>query len=234
MFMFYQYYYILIPAILFTMYAQSRVASTFNKYSRVANSKGMTGAEAAERILSIAGINDVRIERIAGNLTDHYDPAHKVLRLSDTVYGSSSIAAVGVAAHETGHAIQHDTGYFFLKLRSGLVPLTNISSKMSMPLIFAGILFGFSNGSAWGNTLVQVGIVLFSMAVVFAIVTLPVEINASVRAIAVLDDNGILSHDEIEPAKKVLKAAAMTYVAAAASAILSLVRLLLIFGRRRD
>ncbi|MCQ4726404.1 zinc metallopeptidase [Anaerotignum faecicola] len=230
----FQYIYILIPAMLLALYAQSKVQSTFRKYSNVRNSYGMTGAEAAQRLLNIAGIYDVRIERVGGNLTDHYDPGKKVLRLSDSVYGSTSLAAIGVAAHETGHAVQHAVGYAPLGLRSALVPLTNISSRMAMPMIIIGILLGSQAGSGMGYALVQFGIVLFAVAVVFALVTLPVEFNASRRAVAMLGDNGILSGSELEPVKKVLSAAALTYVASAAVAIANLLRLVLLFGRRDD
>lgn len=230
----FQYLYLLFPAMILAMYAQSKVKSTFNKYSRVGNSYGLTGAEVAERLLRIAGINDVSVERIGGNLTDHYDPGHKVLRLSESVYSSQSLAAIGVAAHETGHAVQHATGYAALGIRSALVPVTNIGSKLSMPMIFIGVLLGSQAGSDMGYMLVQLGIAFFSLAVVFALVTLPVELNASARAVEMLDANGILSSSELAPVKKVLSAAALTYVASAAVAIAQLLRLLLLFGRRRD
>ncbi|MEA5085199.1 hypothetical protein SDC9_145985 [bioreactor metagenome] len=229
-----QYLYVLFPAMILAMYAQSKVKGTFNKYSRVCNAYGLTGAEVAQRLLSIAGITDVRVERIGGNLTDHYDPGHKVLRLSDSVYSSQSLAAIGVAAHETGHAVQHATGYAPLGLRSALVPVTNIGSRLSMPMIFIGVILGSQAGSDMGYMLVQLGIVLFSLAVVFSLVTLPVEFNASSRAVEMLDANGILSNSELVPVKKVLSAAALTYVASAAVAISQLLRLLLLFGRRRD
>ena len=173
----FQYIYLLIPAFILAMYAQSKVNSTFNKYSRVRSSSGMTGAEVAEELMHRAGIYDVRIERIHGNLTDHYDPMHKVLRLSDPVYSSTSLAAIGVAAHETGHAVQHNVGYVPLSLRSAMVPLTNFSSRLAMPLIFLGILFGYNSGSSFGYTLIQGGIILFALAVLFSIITLPVEFN---------------------------------------------------------
>ncbi|HCT65001.1 MAG TPA: peptidase [Lachnospiraceae bacterium] len=230
----FQYLYVLFPAMILAMYAQSKVKSTFNKYSRVGNSYGLTGAEVAERLLRIAGINDVSVERIGGNLTDHYDPGHKVLRLSESVYSSQSLAAIGVAAHETGHAVQHATGYAALGIRSALVPVTNIGSKLSMPMIFIGVLLGSQAGSDMGYMLVQLGIAFFSLAVVFALVTLPVELNASARAVEMLDANGILNSSELAPVKKVLSAAALTYVASAAVAIAQLLRLLLLFGRRRD
>ena len=172
---------LVLPAMIFAMAAQGKVSTTFNKYSRVPSRIGITGAEAARRILEVNGIYDVSVERVAGNLTDHYDPSKKVLRLSDSVYSSSSIAAVGVAAHETGHAIQHAKSYPFLSLRSLLVPMANIGSKLSMPLILLGLIFSFS--SSMGNSLINLGIILFGLSVLFTIVTLPVEFNASKRAI---------------------------------------------------
>ncbi len=234
MFYSFQYIYILIPAIILALYAQSKVNSTFNKYSKVRSMSGITGAQAAQELMHRAGIHDVRIERVAGNLTDHYDPSHKVLRLSDSVYSSTSLAAIGVAAHETGHALQHNVGYAPLSLRSAMVPLTNISSRLSMPIILIGVLFGSSRGSDFGYMFIQFGIILFSMAVLFSIITLPVEFNASRRAVDMLGDYGLLSSDEIKPVRKVLNAAALTYVAAAISAIASLLRLVLIFGRRNS
>lgn len=232
-FFYYDWTYILVfPAIIFTLIAQGKVSSTFNKYSRVPSTIGMTGAEAARRIMEQNGIYDVAIERVSGNLTDHYDPSKKVLRLSDSVYSSSSIAAIGVAAHETGHAIQHAKGYAPLSLRSIMVPAANIGSRLSIPLILLGLLFSFS--SAMGNSLIFAGIVLFGLSVLFTIITLPVEFNASKRAIACLDESRILYDDELVGARKVLSAAAMTYVASAAVAISNFLRLILIFGRRRD
>ena len=193
----------------------------------------MTGAEAARRIMELNGIYDVSIERVAGNLTDHYDPSKKVLRLSDNVYSSSSIAAIGVAAHETGHAIQHARGYAPLSLRSIMVPAVNFGSRLFLPLILLGLLFSFS--SAMGNSLITLGIILFGITVLFTLVTLPVEFNASKRAIACLSESRILYDDEVDGAKKVLSAAAMTYVASAAVAIAQFLRLLVLFGgRNRD
>ena len=229
----FQYIYILIPAIILTIYAQSKVSSTFAKYSRVRSMSGFTGAQAAQELMHRAGIYDVRIERVAGNLTDHYDPSHKVLRLSDSVYSSTSLAAIGVAAHETGHAVQHQVGYAPLGLRSALVPLTNLSSQLAMPLLFIGIIIGTTRGS-FGYMLIQAGIILFAVAVLFSIITLPVEFHASSRAIKMLGQYGILSDSELGPVRKVLSAAALTYVASALTAILSLLRLILIFGGRRD
>ena len=224
---------LVIPAIILALYEQNKVNSTFKKYSRVASRSGMTGAQAARRLMELNGIYDVSIERVSGNLTDHYDPSKKVLRLSDSVYSDTSVAAIGVAAHETGHAIQHARGYVPLTLRTVMVPLANLGSTLSMPLIFLGILFSFS--SVMGNTMINLGILLFGLSVVFTIITLPVEFNASRRAVACLGDSGILYDDEIGGVKKVLSAAAMTYVASTAVALANFLRLIIIFGgRRRD
>lgn len=226
-------YILVLPAIILAVIAQGKVSSTFNKYSRVPSRIGMTGAEAARRIMEQNGIYDVSIERVAGNLTDHYDPSKKVLRLSDNVYSSSSIAAIGVAAHETGHAIQHARGYAPLSLRSIMVPVVNFGSRLFLPIILLGLLFSFS--SAMGNSLITLGIILFGLTVLFTLVTLPVEFNASKRAIACLTESRILYDDEVDGAKKVLSAAAMTYVASAAMAIAQFLRLLVLFGgRNRD
>ena len=223
---------LVMPALILAMAAQVKVSSTFNKYSRVQSHIGITGAEAARRIMEQNGIYDVSIERVSGNLTDHYDPSRKVLRLSDSVYSSSSIAAIGVAAHETGHAIQHARNYAPLSLRSLMVPLANIGSRLSMPLILIGLLFSFA--SSMGNTLITLGIIFFGLSVVFTIITLPVEFNASRRAIACLDESRILYSDEIDGAKKVLSAAAMTYVASTVVALANLLRLIVVFGNGRD
>jgi hypothetical protein len=219
-------YILVIIGIIITLAASAKVKSAFARYSRVRAMSGMTGAEAAERILHASGIYDVRIERVSGNMTDHYDPRTKVLRLSDTVYGQNSLAAVGVAAHECGHAIQHDQGYAPLKLRSTLVPAANFGSMAAWPIIILGVVMGFS------QTLINVGIILFSLAVLFQLITLPVEFNASKRAIARLGETGILYGDELRHSKKVLDAAALTYVAAAAASILQLLRLVILFGGR--
>lgn len=221
---------VLIGAIV-SIWASARVNRVFNKYARVRSASGMTGAQAAERILRNAGINDVRIEHINGNLTDHYDPGAKVLRLSDATYSSDSVAAVGVAAHECGHAIQHQEAYMPLKIRTTLVPAANIGSKLGIPIILIGLLLGLN------STLVQVGIWVFAIAVLFQIVTLPVEFNASKRALTLVEKYGILGTGEVADTRKVLSAAALTYVAAAAASILQLLRLVLLFGggnRRRD
>lgn len=218
---------VLIGAVLSIM-ASMKVNTTFQKYAKVRSMTGMTGAEAAQRLLNNAGIYDVRIEHINGNLTDHYDPRDKVLRLSDATYASTSVAAVGVAAHECGHAIQHQVGYVPLKLRSALVPVANIGSKMGIPIIILGVLLSYN------YVLVQIGIWIFALAVAFQIVTLPVEINASGRAVKLLEQQGILAGREVSDCKKVLSAAALTYVAAAAASILQLLRLILIFGGGRN
>lgn len=222
------YYLVLVvPALLLSLYAQTKVKSTYAKYSRMGNRKGLTGAEIAKLILERNGLYDVRVEPIAGELTDHYDPRTKVVRLSQSVYGNNSVAAIGVAAHETGHAIQHSESYGPLVLRSTLVPAANIGSSLGFPLAIAGIFLGF-------GPLVTIGILLFTIAVAFYMITLPVEFNASSRAIRSLEDTGILDYDEIDPAKKVLSAAAMTYVASAAVALANLLRLLMLANRRRD
>lgn len=231
-FMFYDpTYFLVLIGVVLSLVASARVKGTFNKYSQMRNSRGMTGAQAAEQVLRTAGITDVRIERVAGNLTDHYDPRSKVLRLSDSVYGQTSVAAVGVAAHECGHAIQHARGYAPLKFRSILVPAANFGAKLAWPLILIGLLI--NSESSW--FIIQAGIIAFSLAVLFQIVTLPVEFNASGRAIRILADSGMMYGDEIVAAKKVLNAAALTYVAGAASSILQLLRLILLTrGRRRN
>lgn len=223
-------YILVLIGVVISLWASFRVRSTFARYSKVRSRTGMTGAQAAERILYSSGIYDVRIERISGSLTDHYDPRKKVLRLSDSVFGEDSLAAIGVAAHECGHAIQHQTSYAPLALRSAIVPVANFGSMMAWPLIILGIVLSFN------QFLINLGIILFSAAVLFQLVTLPVEFNASKRAIARLSETGILYGDELSQSKKVLNAAALTYVAAAAASILQLLRLIILFGggRRRD
>lgn len=223
-------YLLVIIGAVICMIASARVNSTFQKYSRVRSMSGMTGAQAAERILVSMGIRDVRVVHIQGNLTDHYDPRNKTLSLSDSVYGSASVAAVGVAAHECGHAMQHARGYAPLRIRGALVPVANFGSTLAWPLIIIGIIFGGS-----GSVLIRVGILLFSCAVLFQLVTLPVEFNASHRALQTLEQTGILGSQELGYTRKVLGAAAMTYVASAAAIILQLLRLLILFGgRNRD
>lgn len=221
-------YILVLIGILLCMAASANVKSTFGKYSRVRSVSGMTGAQAAEKILLSSGITDVRIERVGGDLSDHYDPRTKVLCLSDSVYGQNSVAAISVAAHECGHAIQHDKSYIPLKIRGSLVPVANFGSTISWPLIIAGVFLGGA------QILINLGILLFSLAVLFQLITLPVEFNASQRAVAVLGGAGILYEDELRQTKKVLNAAALTYVAGAASAILQLLRLLILFGGGRD
>lgn len=226
-------YILVIIAFIFSMVAQTKVSTTFNKYSRVRNRAGFTGAQVATQMLQNAGIYDVSVQRVAGNLTDHYDPRTKTLRLSQSVYDSTSVAALGVAAHETGHAIQHDVSYAPLALRSFFVPLANFGSRLAMPLIIIGFLITSVLGGG-GGTIITLGILFFSLSVAFTIITLPVEFNASSRAIRLLVDDGFLASDEIGGAKKVLSAAAMTYVAAAFAAVAQLLRLIAIFGRRDD
>ena len=215
---------LIIISALISLFAQFLVNSRFSKYSRVRSRSGMTGAQAAERILQSQGIYDVAIQRVSGKLTDHYDPRNKTLTLSDAVYASTSVAAVGVAAHECGHAIQHARGYAPLSFRSALVPVANIGSQLSWLFIILGIFFGGS------HTLIMIGILMFSAAVLFQLVTLPVEFNASGRALKLLSETGILQKDEVSDTRKVLSAAALTYVAAAATAVLQLLRLLRLFG----
>lgn len=222
-------YILVIIGVVICLIASGLVNSAYSKYAKVRNMRGITGAEAAERVLHAAGIYDVRIERVSGNLTDHYDPRSKVLRLSDTVYGSASVAAVGVAAHECGHAIQHANGYAPLKLRSSLVPIANFGSAIAWPLILIGLLFN----SQTSALLINIGILAFSATVLFQLITLPVEINASNRAIRMIADTGMMEGTEIQSAKKVLNAAALTYVASAASSILQLLRIILLTGGRR-
>ena len=228
---YYYYYYdptyilVIIGAIL-SIIASSMVQSTYSKYSKVRSMSGMTGAQVAEMILKNKGIYDVRVERVSGNLTDHYNPKTKVVNLSDSVYNSQSVAALGVAAHECGHVIQHHEKYVPLSIRSMLVPAANIGSKAGIPIILLGILLGYN------TVLVQIGIWVFALAVLFQVVTLPVEFNASRRALVCLEEYGIVTRDEKSKSAKVLRAAAFTYVAAAAAAILQLLRLIMLFGRR--
>lgn len=215
-------YILVIIGAVICLIASARVKLTFRKYNKVRSMSGMTGAQAAERILNSAGIYDVRIEHVSGELTDHYDPRNKILRLSDSTYSSASVAAVGVAAHECGHAIQHQKDYAPLSIRSAIVPVANLGSTVAWPLIVIGMLFS----SQTGMLLINIGILCFSLAVLFQIVTLPVEFNASRRAIHMLGDTGILGAEELKSTRKVLGAAALTYVAGAAAAILQLIRLL--------
>ena len=225
------YVYLVLPCLILSLWASARVNSTFKRYSRQFSSRGITGADAAQRVLRANGIGNVRIERIGGNLTDHYDPSTNVIRLSDDVYGSTSTAAIGVACHEAGHAVQYAQGYAPIKLRAAIIPVTNFGSKLAMPLILLGILF-----SSLGNTsdfFINLGIACFGLSVLFQLVTLPVEFNASHRALAAIEQNGILTDDELAGARKTLSAAAMTYVAATATALAQLLRLLVLFGNNR-
>ncbi len=223
------YYFILIiPALLFGLWAQSQVNTNFQKYSKIGTMRGMTGAQAAEYILNQNGIYNVEVRRISGNLTDNFNPKNNTINLSDSVYNSTSIAAVGVAAHEAGHAVQHAVGYRPIKIREMVIPVTQIGSYLYLPIILLGFVFS-------SQYLVNLGIILFSTLAVFQLVTLPVEFNASDRAITTLANSGILYGEEINGAKKVLKAAALTYVAALVSSLAQLLRLVLLFGgRRRD
>ncbi|MCI9621205.1 MAG: zinc metallopeptidase [Dorea sp.] len=231
--MFYGFYdptYILVViGLAICLLASAKMRSTFNRYSRVRNHSGLTGRDAAEQILRRAGIYDVRVEHVGGNLTDHYDPRSKVLRLSDATYGSTSVAALGVAAHECGHAIQHDTGYVPLQVRSALVPVVNFGSSIAWILIAIGLIFNSRSSILFLN----LGILAFSLAVIFQLVTLPVEFNASSRAIHILGGSGMLYEDEVNATKKVLFAAALTYVAGAISSILQLLRIIMIANNRR-
>lgn len=230
--MFYPFYFdptylILIPAILISAWAQFKVSSTFNKYSTVRSVNGYTGAQVARILLNDAGLQDVEIQQVAGRLSDHYDPRAKVLRLSSDVYGNTSVASIGVAAHEVGHAIQDKESYAALVFRNAIVPVVNFSSSLSWIIFFVGILFSY-------KSLVTIGIILFSAVVVFQLVTLPVEFNASSRALKLLEAKGILYDNEVDGARKVLSAAALTYVAATLMAILQLVRLIAISNRNSN
>lgn len=226
---------LVLPCIILSLIASASVNSTFKKYSSQISSRGITGAQAAQRVLSTNGVSGVRVERVSGNLTDHFDPRTNVIRLSDSVYDSSSTAAIGVACHEAGHAVQYAQNYFPIRIRTAIIPLTNFGSKLAMPLILMGILF--SSLGAFSTTLVEIGIACFGLSFVFQLVTLPVEFNASRRAMAAIEESGLLTTDEQRGARKTLTAAAMTYVAAAAVALAQLLRLVLFFGnrgRRRD
>jgi Zn-dependent membrane protease YugP len=217
---------ILLPGIILAACAQWQVSSTYQHYSRTLSANGWTAAAMVRRILDNNGLNNVQIVQTRGNLTDHYDPSKNVLALSESVYGYSSLAALGVAAHEVGHALQHAQGYTPIKWRSSLVPVTNLGSALSWPLLLAGLIFAFS-------PLIQIGIILFSVVVVFQLITLPVEFNASSRALILLEDGGFLQREEISGARAVLRAAALTYVASALTALLQLLRLLAL-SRSRD
>lgn len=212
-----------------SMAASAKVNSTFSKYSKVRSMTGMTGEDAAKRLLNSQGIYDVTVRPVKGQLTDHYDPRTKTVNLSESVFHSTSVAAIGVAAHECGHAMQDNVGYVPLKLRGAIVPVANIGSQAAFPLIIIGVLIG-----GMGSPLVNIGLILFSLAVIFQLITLPVELNASRRAITLLDQVGILGGQEVNQTRKVLGAAALTYVAALAASVLQLLRLVILFGGRRD
>ena len=219
---------VIIGAVL-SMAASAKVNSTFNKYSKVRSMTGMTGEDAAKRLLNSQGIYDVTVRPVKGQLTDNYDPRTKTVNLSESVFHSTSVAAIGVAAHECGHAMQDNVGYVPLKLRGAIVPVANIGSQAAFPLIIIGVLIG-----GMGSPLVNIGLILFSLAVIFQLITLPVELNASRRAITLLDQVGILGGQEVNQTRKVLGAAALTYVAALAASVLQLLRLVILFGGRRD
>ena len=221
---------LVLPCILLSLWASANVNNTFNKFSKQKSFRGLTGAEAAQRVLSANGVHGVRIERISGNLTDHFDPKSNIIRLSDNVYSNTSTAAIGVACHEAGHAVQYATNYGPIKLRAAIIPITNIGSKLAMPLILIGILL-----TAFGSVsyyIVYLGIACFGLSLVFQLVTLPVEFNASRRAISTIESAGLLTEDEQKGAKKTLKAASMTYVAATAVSLAQLLRLITLYGGR--
>lgn len=236
---YYPYYYgfdwtyiaIVLPCLILSLWASARVNSTFKRYSGQFSSRRITGAQAAERVLRMNGVYGVRIEQVGGKLTDHFDPKANVIHLSEGVYNSTSTAAIGVACHEAGHAVQYAQSYFPIKVRAAIIPITNFGSKLAMPLILLGILF--SAFADFSYTMVYLGIACFGLSLVFQLVTLPVEFNASRRAMAAIDDGELLTAEERKGAKKTLSAAAMTYVAATAVALAQLLRLILLFGRRR-
>lgn len=222
-------YILVLIGVILTLLAQAKMQSTFSKYSKIRSTSGMNGAGVARRILDMNGLGDVEVNHVSGNLTDHYNPANRTVNLSDATYNSYSIAAVSVAAHECGHAIQHSKNYAPLSFRTAIFPLANIGSNLAWPIIIIGVILG-----GMGNIMIQLGIIMFSLAVLFQFVTLPVEFDASTRALVKLNEDGILPFDEESAAKKVLFAAALTYVAAAASSVLQLLRLVLLFGGRRN
>lgn len=221
---------LVLPCLILSLWASSNVNSTFRRYSNQFSSRHITGAEAAQRVLSANGVRGVRIDRVSGNLTDHFDPKTNVIRLSDNVFGSTSTAAIGVACHEAGHAVQYAEGYAPIKLRAAIIPVTNFGSRLAMPLILLGLLFSFAGNFSY--TLVYLGIACFGLSLVFQLVTLPVEFNASRRALAAIEQGGILTPEEQQGARKTLRAAALTYVAATATALAQLLRLIVLFGGR--
>ena len=221
-----------LPFVILSIWASSNVNSTFKRYSQVYSRRGLTGAQAAEQVLKDNGVFDVRIERVGGNLTDHYDPKTNVIRLSNDVYGNTSAAAIGVACHEAGHAVQYAKDYAPIKLRAAIVPITNIGSMLAMPLIILGLVLNVM--SEFSYTFVYIGIACFGLSFLFQLITFPVEFDASHRAVAAIDRAGLLDSKELDGAKKTLRAAALTYVAAAAVSLMQLLRLIMIFGGRRD
>ena len=223
---------LVLPCVLLSLWASANVNSTFKKYSRQYSSRHLTGADAAQRVLSANGVRGVRIERVGGNLTDHYDPRSNVIRLSDGVFSSTSTAAIGVACHEAGHAVQYARGYTPIKIRAAVIPITNIGSRLAMPLILLGILFSFLG--SFSDGLIYLGIICFGTSLVFQLVTLPVEFDASHRAMVAIEQSQLLNVEEQAGARRTLRAAALTYVAATALALTQLLRLILLFGRRRD
>lgn len=240
---YYSYYYgfdwtyliLVLPCLILSLWASARVNSTFKKYSQQISRRQITGAQAAQRVLQANGVYGVRIEHVSGNLTDHFDPKTNVIRLSDNVYNNTSTAAIGVACHEAGHAVQYAQDYFPIKIRTAIIPITNFGSRLAMPLILLGLLF--STVGNLSDTLVYLGIACFALSLIFQLVTLPVEFNASQRALEAIESGQLLSEDELRGARKTLSAAAMTYVAATAVSLAQLLRLITIFGgrgRRRD
>ena len=222
---------LVLPCVILSLWASNNVNSTFKKYSTQYSSRRLTGAEAAQRVLSANGVRGVRIDRVSGNLTDHFDPKTNVIRLSDSVYGSTSTAAIGVACHEAGHAVQYAENYAPIKLRAAIIPITNFGSKLAMPLILLGILCTFLGD--FSTILVYLGIAAFGLSLVFQLITLPVEFNASRRAMETIERSNLLTPEEQKGARKTLSAAALTYVAATAVALAQLLRLIAIFGNRR-
>lgn len=221
---------LVLPCMIFALIASASVKNTFNRYSKQLSRRHLTGEQAARQVLAAHGIHNVRIEQVSGKLSDHYDPKANVIRLSPEVYGSTSTAAIGVACHEAGHAVQYAQEYGPIKLRAAIIPVTNIGSKLAMPLILLGIILNFLGEISY--VFIYIGIICFSLSLLFQLITLPVEFNASRRAVKAMETNHILYEDELKGAKKVLSAAAMTYVAATAVALAQVLRLLLIFGRR--
>lgn len=235
MFFDWTYVVLVLPCVLLSLWASASVNSTFQKYSAQHSRRGITGAQAAERVLRANGVSGVRVERVSGKLTDHYDPRTNVIRLSDSVYGSTSTAAIGVACHEAGHAVQYAQSYGPIKLRAAIIPVTNLGSKLAMPLILVGLLLSAFEGLSFG--FVYLGIGCFGLSLLFQLITLPVEFNASRRALSAIESGELLTQEEARGARKTLTAAAMTYVAATAVSLAQLLRLLLIFGggrRRRN